>query len=115
MAHGFGAMIATTAGNTRMPLPITLETTTDAASMGPRRRSRVAEDGSGTRGILLFRNHLTLNLVLPDFDPAAGTMLREEFDLHVLELRVLQHLHTGRRRGVTELRSGHERTGRASG
>jgi hypothetical protein len=31
-----------------MPLPITFDTTTDAASIGPSRRSRVAEDGALT-------------------------------------------------------------------
>src|SRR5690349_10133098 len=84
-----------------MPLPMTFDTTTAAASMVPSRRSRsggatAGDDGvAGTRPVIArpsFREQLTGHAVLAQTRPLAGAVLDEQLDHGVLELRVLQHL-----------------------
>src|SRR5689334_15370215 len=106
------------AGTIRMPLPMTFETTTAAASIVPSFRSRSGEDlaaavesGPGRPVIAgSSSEELPGDLVLAEPHPLAGALLDEELDLRVLELRVLQHLHARRLTGIAEIAREIERT-----
>src|SRR4051794_5461982 len=94
----------------RMPLPITLDTTTAAASMTPSRRSRsrwTPVGGSAGAWPVIdrpsFGEQLPGYAVLAQTGPLPRAVLHEQFDLGVLELRVLQHLRARRRARVAQV------------
>src|SRR5678815_2050847 len=88
-----------------MPPPMTLETTMAAASRGPRRRSRnatvraVTRDACGSFGDQRARHGVFAHLL-----PLDVSVLREELDLGVDKLRIVQHLLARLRPGISELR-----------
>src|SRR6187401_1048069 len=88
-----------------MPAPITFDTMMAAASSGPRRRASdvVVWVSVMIEAAVSSRDEPPLDRTLADADPLLGRIFREEVDLRVDELRVLQHLGARFRSGVAEL------------
>src|SRR4051812_1995458 len=114
------------AGISRMPEPITLETTTAAASTVPSRRSsrpsgsgRTPAGGSAAGRPVIdrpsFREQLPVDAVFAQPGPLSRSLLHVQLDLRVLEQRVLQHLGAGGRTGVAEIAGQVERTEAGAG
>src|SRR5262245_35046011 len=118
-----GTSIATIIGTKKMPLPMTFETMTDAASSGPSRRSSAAPAGGvGAEGgtepsratigsVALLGQELPRDLHLLQLDPLRRALLGEDLGVEVAKQTVLQHVAATLRRiaGIAFLRSNHER------
>src|SRR5260370_23797769 len=122
----FGSSVATKPGVVKMPTPITFEMTMAAASSGPRRRSRGAEGlrvtraapvpclrssfafgattGFGDAAPRSLGDQTPLDLKCTDLLPLRRSVLREQIDFRVDELRVVKQLVPRVGTLVTELR-----------